>query len=152
MIKKIPMIYRGEIPEKEHFVDIEEMHYKTYRKILLRSGFDWPKNLTEKRACIYIPQSWIGYPKDGKIVGVCAASFGGLKHQKAVPNSAEIEGLAVLPEYRRQGIGSKLTKGVIRILYDNGYEHVYVSVWAKRKDAVKTYLKVGFIPIKGKKK
>ena len=148
MPKKIKMKYKGDMPVKDgDIVHIDESLYDTYKRILNKSDYDWSHKLTKKRSQIYIPGSWLGIKKDGEVVGVCAASFGGLKGMK-VSHAAEIEGLAVIPKYRRQGFATVLVKQVLRTLMKNGYKNIYVSVWTKKKPAVLTYKKIGFRKIK----
>ena len=140
------MKYHGETPVVVNkFVEITPLLYEDYTKCLHKAGYEkWPHKLTKKRACIYIPQCWFGMISDRELVATCALSFGVIKKMKPKPNACEIEGLAVVPKYRKQGIGADIVRRVIKAAMENGYTNIYVAVHPDRKAAVKTYLKVGF--------
>jgi len=150
MSSKIHMKYYGNLPimtyEIEHnFVEITPALYEDYTKCLHKAGYEkWPHKLTLKRACIYIPQCWFGIIKDRKLVATCAVSFGVLKKMKPLPDSCEIEALAVIPEYRKRGLGTAIVRRVIKATMEHGYKNIFVAVHPERKAAVKTYKKVGF--------
>ena len=144
------MKYNGNMPimtyeAEKNFVEITSVLYEDYTECLHKSGYKkWPHKLTKKRACIYIPGCWFGVIKDRKLVAVCAVSFGVLKKMKPIPASCEIEALAVIPKYRRQGLGVAIVKRVIKSAIEHGYKHIFVAVHPDRKIAIKTYKKVGF--------
>ena len=140
------MKYHGEMPVTVNkFIEITPALYEDYTKCLHKSGYKkWSHKVTKKRACTYIPQCWFGMISDKELVAVCAVSFGVLKKMKPKPNACEIEGLAVIPKYRKQGIGTDIVKKVIQAAMKRGYTKIFVAVHPERKAAVKTYLKVEF--------
>lgn len=144
------MKYYGNLPvmtyeSERNFVHITEVLYEDYTKCLHKAGYNkWPHKLTKKRACIYIPYCWFGIIKDREMVATCAVSFGVLKKMKPIPAACEIEALAVIPKYRRQGMGAAIVRKVIKAAMEHGYKHVFVAVHPDRKAAIKTYKKVGF--------
>lgn len=56
----------------------------------------------------------------GKIVGAAAAN----------PFTAELQYVAVLPEYRRRGVGSKLFRLIAKALANRGCGHIKITVGA----------------------
>lgn len=62
------------------------------------------------------------------------------------PFGGELGDLLVHPAHRRQGLGSTLAGAVVQRLLMAGYESIRVGVQGFRLPAIKTYLKVGFVP------
>jgi ribosomal protein S18 acetylase RimI-like enzyme len=121
--------------------------YKRYQKVLLEAGYkSWVKGKPKKVMAEYIPATWMGVEKNGRLVGVCSAEFGPVKVVRAC-FSARIAALAVSPDWRGKGVGTSLVSEVVDALYILGYKHIYVAVQSDNKDAVRVYEKVGFEPI-----
>ncbi|MDE7420948.1 MAG: GNAT family N-acetyltransferase, partial [Muribaculaceae bacterium] len=51
--------------------------------------------------------------------------------------------IALYPEYRNKGIGSRLLASLLEALQENGFERISLSV-DKNNYAVRMYLKLGF--------
>jgi ribosomal protein S18 acetylase RimI-like enzyme len=58
----------------------------------------------------------------------------------------EIQDMGVLPDFRRQGIGSKLVDEFRKWAKSKGYEKVYVNAYYDDERAVGFYKKQGLIP------
>ncbi len=56
----------------------------------------------------------------------------------------EIDNLGVIPEYRRQGIASKLLDECLSWAKGEGYEKVYLQSYAKNTGAREFYKKLGY--------
>ncbi len=69
------------------------------------------------------------------------AGFVGLKYVS--PGQAELKRLAVLPEYRRQGLGTQLVRSLIAWATDQGFETIHL--WTGRTERARPiYEKCGF--------
>jgi mycothiol synthase len=53
----------------------------------------------------------------------------------------------VHPDHRRHGLGLVLSNRVVQRLLSAGYENIWVGVQGFRLPAIKTYLKLGFLPL-----
>jgi mycothiol synthase len=62
------------------------------------------------------------------------------------PFGGELAYLIVHPDHRGQGLGAGLTALVVHRLRAAGYEHIWTGVQGFRLPAIKTYLKLGFVP------
>jgi mycothiol synthase len=62
------------------------------------------------------------------------------------PFGGELGELIVHPEHRRRGLGSTASALVVRRLLAAGYESIRVGVQGFRLAAIKTYLRLGFVP------
>jgi ribosomal protein S18 acetylase RimI-like enzyme len=58
----------------------------------------------------------------------------------------EIKRLYVRPTHRRRGVGTALTSALVALGRDLGYRSVVLDVMASRRDAVRLYERIGFIP------
>ncbi len=85
---------------------------------------------------------------DGKIVGYVMSrverSLGFIK--RSLPKKVgHVVSIAILPEYRRRGIGTRLMIEVMRRLKDvYGAKEVYLEVRVSNEPAIKLYEKLGF--------
>ena len=76
----------------------------------------------------------------GKILGIMVI--------KVTPSEGfEIYGLGVLPQYKNNGIGRKLTQHAINIAESHGYKSLTVLVFADNTPMLCLLLKLGFIPV-----
>ena len=97
------------------------------------------------------PERFFVAEQDGKIIGMvngCASSLPVIEDALFEPQGHEpkgknqmIFGLAVLPEYQRQGIGAALLNHLIRWLEENGMEQVILTC---KEEKVSYYSKFGF--------
>jgi ribosomal protein S18 acetylase RimI-like enzyme len=91
-------------------------------------------------------RSWIKAVDDGRIVGVVAVIY----HYRR-PQLGLIETLAVLPEFRRLGIGKKLVEYAMSKLFQNGMEATLITTWETNVAASTMYHELGFKMILRKK-
>lgn len=63
------------------------------------------------------------------------------------PFGGELAYLIVHPEHCGHGLGMLLSSRVVQHLLSLGYEHIWTGVQGFRLAAIKTYLKVGFVPL-----
>jgi ribosomal protein S18 acetylase RimI-like enzyme len=91
-------------------------------------------------------RSWIKAVDGGKIVGVVAVIY----HYRR-PQLGLIETLAVLPEFRRLGIGKKLVQYAMSKLFQNGMEATLITTWETNVAALTMYHELGFKMILRKK-
>ncbi len=81
---------------------------------------------------------------DGKVVG---AAWTRLMHDYGyVDDETPSFAISLLPEYRGQGIGTQLLKGMLDLMKSEGYAQVSLSV-QKANKAVNMYVKAGFQPV-----
>ena len=62
------------------------------------------------------------------------------------PFGGELAYLIVHPDHRGHGLGMVLSNRVVRHLLSVGYEQIWVGVQGFRLPAIKSYLKLGFVP------
>ncbi len=74
---------------------------------------------------------------DGEVAG------GGSAAPRA--DGAELMGISVLPRFRRRGLGSDITRGLVRAVRDLGTRTVLLS--AASDDAASIYRQVGFVDV-----
>ncbi|HYA32404.1 MAG TPA: GNAT family N-acetyltransferase [Candidatus Bathyarchaeia archaeon] len=92
-------------------------------------------------------RSWIkAVDGGGKIVGVVAV----IDNYRR-PRLGLIETLAVLPEFRRRGIGKKLVQYAMSKLFQNGMEASLITTWETNVAALTMYEELGFKMIMRKK-
>lgn len=82
---------------------------------------------------------------EGKIVGAVWVRV--MNDYGHVDDDTPSFAISLYKEYRGQGIGTALMRGMLDILKENGYQRASLSV-QKANYAVKLYLKVGFEIIK----
>jgi ribosomal protein S18 acetylase RimI-like enzyme len=80
-----------------------------------------------------------------KAVGYLVASVKNVSYRKS--RCAEIKNIEVSPDYRSQGIGSKLIQKCLEWAKTKGYQKVYVNAYFGNKEAIKFYKKNGFSEI-----
>lgn len=105
-------------------------------------GLDWAEQMT-KAVAKYIRKPGVVCfvaEVNGKIVGYAA----GEKKKTRQIELGEVSYNAVLPEYRGQGIGRELVKGVMQNLRDSGARVLYVVTIDKDQPAAAMYEKLGF--------
>lgn len=92
-----------------------------------------------------LPGGWYlaVHKKTGKVVGTCMAA-----HDPTweVPFCGEVGWTAVHPDHQSRGIGKAVVGVVVARFLDVGYSriHLYTEVW--RLEAMKLYLRMGFVP------
>lgn len=96
-IKLVNHLLRLHEEAVEGIVDVTDQSIITS---ILNASFDNTDPETLYKEPYYKDTTWKGYSKDGKIVGIIGTYKGGLVS------------IAVLPEYRKQGISTKLLNAV----------------------------------------
>jgi len=90
-----------------------------------------------------LPEGWFFVVHEEKIVGTCMAT-----HDLTweVPFCGEVGWTAVHPDHQDRGIGTAVVSAVTARFLDAGYSciHLYTEIW--RLEALKVYLRLGFIP------
>jgi ribosomal protein S18 acetylase RimI-like enzyme len=84
-------------------------------------------------------RGWIKAVSGERVVGVVAVIYNYRRPQLGL-----IETLAVLPEFRRQGIGKKLVQFAMAKLFRNGMEASLITTWETNITAVTIYKELGF--------
>lgn len=128
-------------------VKAEKKHSNSIFSVMKNSGYyKWTNHTTEKRCCQYLPKThWIVFTGDDVAVGCCGALQGIQKDWKLMKsNSARIDSLAVIPDYRKLGIAKAIVSMVIKNLYDTGFENIWVETDDFRVAAQHVYESVGF--------
>lgn len=82
------------------------------------------------------PQGFLVAERGGKIIGYI---IGNLKK-----NLLELVSLAVRPEWRQKGIGTKLTKFLVSVFMKKGADKFLLNVRTKNRAAVSFYRNLGF--------
>ncbi len=78
--------------------------------------------------------------KEGKVIGWCdiiPQSLEGFRHSGNL-------GMGVHPEFRRQGIGTKLISATLAKAKEQGLERIQLAVLASNTAAISLYEKIGF--------
>jgi len=84
-------------------------------------------------------RGWIKAVDGDMVVGGVAVIYNYRRPQLGL-----IETLAVLPEFRRQGIGMKLVQYAMSKLFQNGMDASLITTWETNKAALALYEKLGF--------
>jgi ribosomal protein S18 acetylase RimI-like enzyme len=91
-------------------------------------------------------RGWIKAVDEGVVIGIVAIIYNYRRPQLGL-----IETLAVLPEFRRLGIGKKLVQFAMSKLFQNGMETSLITTWETNEAALAMYEKLGFKMIMRKK-
>jgi len=83
----------------------------------------------------------------GEVVGTAGAVHNPNPGRYYFPFGGELGYLVVRPEHRGRGLGRALSAAVVRRFLSAGYESVRVCVQGYRLAAVRTYLRLGFVPL-----
>jgi len=79
---------------------------------------------------------WLAAVEDGCVIGYIGS--------QSVMGEADMMNVAVLPSYRRKGIGEKLVKALVGALTRNGIHCLTLEVRASNEPAKALYEKLGF--------
>jgi len=90
----------------------------------------------DKSAQVFVAEA------DEKVVGFLMLQWPGTGWNRV----AEIGWMAVLPNYRRKGFGSRLMKKMERYAKEKGIRKVYVEPSAENEIAIHFYIKNGYKP------
>ncbi len=116
---------------QEHIDDVLTIEQSCFALPWTREDFE--REMTENKLAIYIIAVL-----DGKIVG-----YAGMWH---VVTEGHITNVAVLQEYRKQGIGNALIEEIIRIAEQREMIGITLEVRISNIAAQKLYTKYGFRP------
>jgi ribosomal protein S18 acetylase RimI-like enzyme len=84
-------------------------------------------------------RGWISALVHGRVVGVVAVIYDYRR-----PKLGLIETLAVVPEYRKCGIGRRLVQFAMLKLFQNGMESSLITTWETNTTAIHLYKSLGF--------
>lgn len=93
------------------------------------------------------PEAFIVSETDRKVVGyiMCRLEFGFSDVRRfRMVRKGHVVSVAVLPEYRRQGIGKELVTASLKALELHGAEECFLEVRAANEEAVALYKQMGF--------
>lgn len=116
----------------------EDDLYRVLRLANDALGEDYDGGMFLHFARLY-PDGFIVAEVEGEIIGFVMGSI-----QKAY--EARILALAVDEEYRRQGIGTRLTEQFLANFRDHGVERVTLEVRVSNQAAIEMYRELGFTP------
>ncbi|NDO47776.1 ribosomal protein S18-alanine N-acetyltransferase [Clostridium sp. MD294] len=116
---------------QEHIQDVLQIEEACFAIPWTKQAFE--REIKENKLAMYIIAVL-----DGKIVG-----YAGMWH---VVTEGHITNVAVLPEYRKQGIGNALIEQIIRIAEEYEMIGITLEVRISNIAAQKLYIKYGFRP------
>ncbi|MDR0854079.1 MAG: GNAT family N-acetyltransferase [Clostridiales Family XIII bacterium] len=138
---------------------IRENEYEALEDFLYHAIFVPQGHEVLSRDTIFIPEIFVyidnfGKPddvcfvaeEDGDLIGAAWSRILSLAGKKGYGNIDEKTpelAVSVLPEYRGNGIGTRLIGSLIRALRENGYSRLSLSV-QKENPATRLYLRLGF--------
>ncbi len=91
-------------------------------------------------------RDWIKAVVDSRIVGVVAVIYNYRR-----PRLGLVETLAVLPQYRRQGVGKQLVQFAMAKLFHASMDAALITTWETNGAATRMYEDLGFKKIMRKK-
>ncbi len=97
-----------------------------------------------------LPTGFLVAENDGKLVGyvMCRLEYGGSHFKRfGLAKKGHVVSIAVLPEYRRQGIGSALMKEVMLNLQRQGANECFLEVRVSNEHALELYRSLGFAQV-----
>ena len=106
-----------------------------------------------EKACFSMPWSEnsvtaeLSNPLSLWIVAVDGDTVAGYVGSQAVMGEADMMNLAVLPSYRRQGVGKNLVSALVAMLTDREVYSLTLEVRVSNEAAVKLYDSLGFVQV-----
>ncbi len=82
-----------------------------------------------------------------RLIGTAGAIHNPRGGRYHFPFGGEVAYLVLDPQHRGYSLGAVLTAYAIRRLYTAGYQHIWLGVQGFRLPAIKTYFKLGFLPL-----
>jgi len=104
-------------------------------KVSFPPGTVYSKSYFEKLYHSY-PQGFLIAEILGKIIGYAIGQIKG--------NSAQIISIAVLPDWRKKGIGTKLFNSLLDFFKKEGAKEIFLHVRTKNQEAISFYQNLGF--------
>lgn len=127
---------RDDIPEVVHInrVCLPE-NYPAYFFLQLHSNYS---------------KAFLVAEKDGKVVGyiMCRLEHGKSHFGFRIIKRGHVVSIAVLPEYRKQGIGKNLMLNAEKALKDYGAKEIILEVRVSNTPAINLYEKLGYEKVK----
>ncbi len=148
-----------ESPDREQVLQIREASAADLSRIMMINRLCLPENYTY----FFFDSILRSYPKtflvaevNGEVAGyvMCRIEHGLSKLNKlSVKKLGHVISIAVLPEYRRRGIATKLLNKAMRILKEEySCGEVYLEVRVSNNPAIHLYQKLGFKIVKVSKR
>lgn len=94
------------------------------------------------------PKIFLVAEVSGKVVGynMCRVEFGMSNLRTAFARKGHVISIAVLPDYRRAGIGKALMERGLKAVRESGAGEMYLEVRVSNTPAIELYKKLGFNP------
>jgi ribosomal protein S18 acetylase RimI-like enzyme len=130
-----PIIIRQ--ADRDDLIDLEwEGEYAHFRRLYADAY-----HLVEKGSAII----WIAEADDSGLIGQCFVSLKGNRPELADGMiRAYVYGFRVRPEYRNQGIGSRIMHTLEEDLWKRGFRQVTLNVGKDNHDACRFYYRLGY--------
>jgi len=99
----------------------------------------------------HFPKTFIVAEADGKVVGyiMCRVEYGFSEMRSILPTKkGHIVSVAVLPEYRRRGMGRALVIHAMKALTEYGATECFLEVRVGNDAAISLYKNLGFVTIR----
>ncbi len=119
---------------------------KAMIELMRKAGFeDWGdcQLIPLKNRALPDGMFFIVYEKTGKLVATASASHNGTGN---IPFSGTLDWVGADPEHKGRGLGYLVCAAVVRRLLEAGYKYISLRTDDFRLPAIKTYIKLGFIP------
>jgi len=123
-----------------------ESDHKSYLNLMKKVGFDyWNDNYFNEVIQKVLPQGLfvIEYIPNNTIVGAALASH---NPRKEFAFGGELGWVAVDSEHKGKQLGLSVSNAVVQRFINGGYKNIYLLTDDFRLPAIKTYLKLGFVP------
>lgn len=80
-----------------------------------------------------------------QIAGYTKINTAGAQTELQAPHGMEIERIYVLKSFQGRGLGSWMLRTLKALAAEEGMEYLWLGVWEKNKDAIRFYLRHGFV-------
>ncbi|MBV7331728.1 GNAT family N-acetyltransferase [Chloroflexi bacterium TSY] len=117
-----------------------------FYKVMDLAGFkDWDDGVLRPWLSKILPDGWflIIHQKSEEIVATAMANH---NPKDLHPFAGELGWVAANPDHGGKGLGMAVCASVVRRLLKGGYRHFYLNTDDWRLPAIKTYLKLGWVP------
>ena len=134
------------LPEGYSLRNYREGDDEEYTRVMTQAGFtNWDQNHTGEVLKKSLPGGFffIVHEKTGKIVATTAALHNPIQGH---PFAGELGWVAADPEHKGKGLGYVVCAAVTKRFLDAGYENLFLRTDDFRLPAIKTYLKLGWVP------
>ncbi len=140
VMMKIKELSRSDYPILEEFI---------YWSIFTPPGFPLPERSVIFHPSIYMYIEGFGKESDCGVFAEAGGKAVGAAWARIIPAFGHIDdstpelAISILPEYRNQGIGTRLMERLFELLSRKGYEQTSLAV-QKENPAVNFYLRLGY--------